>query len=184
MYLPFYPQLGSKLLFEQYQGNDVDLWGKSQRQRDPYAISIGINYTPIPLITLGDERREGKGNKSDTRFNLQINYRIGQPWQTQINPTTVATIRSLAGSHYDLVERNNHIVLDHQKQPLISLTLPKKITGMAKSKQSLTASVTTKYGLERIEWNSAALQAAGGTVPISVSCCVRDHNAFLLARQQ
>ncbi|WP_407079463.1 inverse autotransporter beta domain-containing protein [Candidatus Regiella insecticola] len=37
-----------------------------------------------------------------------MNYRIDQPWQTQINPTTVATIRSLAGSHYDLVERNNH----------------------------------------------------------------------------
>ncbi|WP_237713222.1 inverse autotransporter beta domain-containing protein [Candidatus Regiella insecticola] len=164
VYLPFYPQLGGKLLFEQYQGNDVDLWGKSQRQRDPYAISIGINYTPIPLITLGAEHREGKGNKSDTRFNLQINYRIGQPWQTQINPTTVATIRSLAGSRYDLVERNNHIVLEHQKQSLISLTLPKKITGMAKSKQSLTALVTTKYGLGRIEWNSAALQAAGGMV--------------------
>ncbi len=55
-------------------------------------------------------------------------------------------------------------MLDHQKQPLISLTLPKKITGMGKSKQSLTALVTTKYGLGRIEWNSAALQVAGGTV--------------------
>nr|WP_235949984.1 inverse autotransporter beta domain-containing protein [Candidatus Regiella insecticola] len=50
MYLPFYPQLSGKLLFEQYRGNDVDLWGKSQRQRNPsLCYQYGDQLYPDPI---------------------------------------------------------------------------------------------------------------------------------------
>lgn len=60
-YLPAYPQLGGKLMYEHYRGDDVALFGKNNRQKDPYALTAGLNYTPIPLFTVGAEHRAGKG---------------------------------------------------------------------------------------------------------------------------
>ncbi len=36
---------------EQYKGDDVALFGKDNRQKNPHAITAGLNYTPIPLLT-------------------------------------------------------------------------------------------------------------------------------------
>ncbi|WP_431221779.1 ZirU family protein [Serratia sp. L9] len=163
-YLPAYPQLGGKLIYEKYQGDEVALFGKDDRQKDPYAITAGINYTPIPLLTIGAEHRAGKGSRNDTNISVQMNYRLGEPWQTQIDPSAVAATRTLAGSRYDLVERNNDIVLEYQKQALIQLALPDQMTGSAFEILKVDAQVTAKYGLKRIDWDSAALVAAGGVV--------------------
>ncbi|WP_141553579.1 inverse autotransporter beta domain-containing protein [Candidatus Regiella insecticola] len=158
-YLPSYPQLGGKLMFEQYYGDEVALFATNHRQKNPNAITVGINCTPIPLLTLGVERR-----KNDTFFNFQMNYRLGESWQAQINPSAVTTMRTRVGNRYDLVERNNHIVLDHQKQQVIRLTLPQKLSNVAGNTFRLTALVTAKHGLGRIDWDRTSLLAAGGTV--------------------
>ncbi|CNI61947.1 Ig domain-containing protein [Yersinia ruckeri] len=163
-YLPAYPQLGGKLMYEQYQGDEVALFGKDDRQKNPHVITAGINYTPVPLFTVGAEHRAGNGSHNDSRINVQFNYRLGESWQSHIDPSGVAASRTLAGSRYDLVERNNNIVLDYQKQDLIGLTLPEQVTGESSSSATVNAQVTSKYGLERIEWDSAALMAAGGNL--------------------
>ncbi|AIA48123.1 invasin [Serratia sp. FS14] len=46
-WVPALPQLGGKLTYEQYYGNEVGLFGKDNRQRDPHAITAGVNYTPV-----------------------------------------------------------------------------------------------------------------------------------------
>lgn len=163
-YLPAYPQLGGNLMYEHYWGNEVALFGKDDRQKDPYAFTAGINYTPIPLITIGAEHRAGKGGRNDSNISVQLNYHLGEPWQTQIDPSAVAASRTLAGSRYDLVERNNDIVLEYQKQDLIQLALPDQMTGSAYEIIKIDAQVTAKYGLERIDWDTASLVAAGGVV--------------------
>lgn len=163
-YLPSHPQLGGKLMYEKYRGEEVALFGKDNRQKNPHAVTAGVNYTPIPLLTVGAEHRAGKGSKNDSSINFQFNYRLGESWQSHINPSAVAATRTLAGSRYDLVERNNNIVLDYQKQELIRLSLPEKIEGKAGDIATVNAQVTSKYGLERIDWDSAALIAAGGTL--------------------
>ncbi|EOM4692884.1 inverse autotransporter beta domain-containing protein, partial [Escherichia coli] len=38
-YLPAWPQLGASLMYEQYYGDEVGLFGKDKRQKDPHAIS-------------------------------------------------------------------------------------------------------------------------------------------------
>lgn len=163
-YLPSHPQLGGKLMYEKYRGEEVALFGKDNRQKNPHAVTAGVNYTPIPLLTVGAEHRAGKGSKNDSSINFQFNYRLGESWQSHINPSTVAAIRTLAGSRNDLVERNNNIVLDYQKQELIRLSLPERVEGKAGDIATVNAQVTSKYGLERIDWDSAALIAAGGTL--------------------
>ncbi|WP_411704856.1 YrIlm family inverse autotransporter adhesin [Edaphovirga cremea] len=161
-YLPSHPQLGGKLMYEKYRGDEVALFGKDNRQKNPHAVTAGVNYTPFPLLTVGTEHRAGKGGQSDSSINFQFNYRLGESWQSHISPSAVAGTRTLSGSRYDLVERNNNIVLDYRKQELIRLMLPEQVTGEAGSTSTVYAQVTSKYALERIEWDSAALAAAGG----------------------
>ncbi|WP_315851121.1 YrIlm family inverse autotransporter adhesin [Yersinia aldovae] len=164
-YLPVYPQLGGKLMYEQYHGDEVALFGKDKRQKDPHAITAGISYTPVSLVTVGIDHRAGKSSKSDSSINIQFNYRLSNSWQSHIDPSAVAATRTLAGSRHDLVERNNNIVLDYQKQELIRLALtPAQVTAEASSTVVVSAQVTSKYAFERIEWDSAALIAAGGTL--------------------
>ncbi|PVZ81749.1 hypothetical protein C9426_31655 [Serratia sp. S1B] len=163
-YLPAYPQLGGKLMYEQYQGNNVALFGKDHLQKDPNAVTVGLNYTPVPLLTLGAEQHMGNGGHSEGNFNLQFNYHLGESWKTHIDPSAVAASRTLAGSRYNLVERNNNIVLDYQKQELVRLSLPEQLVGNSESTLMLNAQVTAKYGLSHIDWDTTALVAAGGKV--------------------
>ncbi|PVZ78039.1 hypothetical protein C9426_35210, partial [Serratia sp. S1B] len=163
-YLPAYPQLGGTLMYEQYQGNNVALSSKNHLQKNPRTVTAGINYTPIPLLTLGAQHRLGNSGHSDGTLNLQFNYHLGESWQSHIDPSVVAGKRTLAGSRLDLVERNNNLVLDYQKQEVIHLSMPAQLVGDAGSTLMLNALVTAKYGLGRIDWDSAALIAAGGQV--------------------
>ncbi|PVZ87889.1 invasin [Serratia sp. S1B] len=163
-YLPAYPQLGGKLMYEQYYGNNVALFGKDHLQKDPHAVTAGINYTPVPLLTLGVEHRMGNSGHPDDSLSLQFNYHLGETWHSHIDPSAVATNRTLAGSRLDLVDRNNDIVLDYQKQEVIHLSMPEELVGDAGSTLMLNALVTAKYGLGHIDWDTAALVAAGGKV--------------------
>ena len=161
-YLPAYPQLGARVMYEQYTGDEVALFGKDNRQKDPKAVTLGLNYTPVPLLTVGVDHRQGQSGQNDTQINLGVNYRFGMPWLQQISPDAVASTRTLAGSRYDLVDRNNDIVLEYKKQTLIRLSLPQSLRGKAGDTDHVTATVTAKYGTDHVEWNTGELLAAGG----------------------
>ncbi|HAP0140276.1 TPA: LysM peptidoglycan-binding domain-containing protein [Escherichia coli] len=163
-WVPSFPQLGGKLMYEQYYGNDVALFGKDNRQRNPHAITAGVNYTPIPLLTFSAEQRQGKAGKNDTRFSVEMNYQLGVPWQQQINPEAVAVRRSLIGSRHDFIERNNNIVLEYRKKDVINLKTAKLVMGYAGEQKSLGVSVNSKYGLDHIDWSASSLIAAGGKI--------------------
>lgn len=163
-WIPSLPQLGGRLTYEQYYGKEVALFGVDSRQRNPHAITAGINYTPVPLITLGAEQRQGQSGKSDTRLTVNMNYHLGVPWRAQVDPTAVAAMRSLAGSRYDLVERNNNIVLEYRKKEVVRLKTADLVTGYTGEQKSLGVSVNSRHGLERIDWDASALNAAGGKI--------------------
>lgn len=122
-YLPAYPQLGAQLIWEQYYGDDVALFGDSDddRQRDPYAVTAGVNYTPVPLLSFGLNQKMGKGDHNETQVDMAINWAIGSPLSDQLDPDRVKDRRTLLGSRLDLVNRNNNIVLEYRKKELISL---------------------------------------------------------------
>ncbi|QST30826.1 inverse autotransporter beta domain-containing protein (plasmid) [Escherichia albertii] len=163
-WVPALPQLGGKLTYEQYYGKEVALFGIDNRQKNPHAITAGINYTPVPLITLGAEQRQGQSGKNDTRLTMDMKYQLGVPWRTQVDPAAVAAMRSLIGSRYDLVERNNNIVLEYRKKDVIRLHMADLVTGYPGEQKSLGVSVASTYGLARINWDAQALSAAGGKV--------------------
>lgn len=115
-FLPTYPQLGAKLMYEKYYGNKVALFDKDTLQHNPSAITTGLSYTPVPLISLAADYRQGQDSKSETKFQVNVRYDIGQNWRAQLDPNNVRAIRTLEGSRYDLVERNNQIILQYKKK--------------------------------------------------------------------
>lgn len=163
-WLPALPQLGGKLIYEQYYGNEVALFGKDNRQSNPYAVTAGINYTPIPLLTFSAEQRQGRSDNNDTRFGIDMNFQLGTPWRKQVNPEEVAAMRSLAGNRYDLVERNNNIVLEYRKKEVISLQTVSQLTGYEAEKKMLNVTVKSSHGLSHIDWSAPSLLAAGGHI--------------------
>lgn len=163
-WLPAYPQLGAKLMYEQYFGDEVALFGKDNRQSNPWAFTGGITYTPVPLLTVGAQHRAGKDGQNDSQISLQVNYRLGESWGKQLDPGQVGASRTLAGTRYDLVERNNTIVLEYRKQETVKLILPEKTTGKSRSVVPLTFQVQTKHPLQRVDWEATSLVAAGGTI--------------------
>lgn len=163
-WLPAWPYLGGKLVYEQYYGDEVALFDKDDRQSNPHAITAGLNYTPIPLMTFSAEQRQGKQGENDTRFAVDFTWQPGSAMQKQLDPNEVAARRSLAGSRYDLVDRNNNIVLEYRKKELVRLPLTDPVTGKSGEVKSLVSSLQTKYALKGYNVEATALEAAGGKV--------------------
>ncbi len=163
-WLPAWPHLGGKLVYEQYYGDEVALFDKDDRQSNPHAITAGLNYTPFPLMTFSAEQRQGKQGENDTRFAVDFTWQPGSAMQKQLDPIEVAARRSLAGSRYDLVDRNNNIVLEYRKKELVRLTLTDPVTGKSGEVKSLVSSLQTKYALKGYNFEATALEAAGGKV--------------------
>lgn len=163
-WLPAWPHLGGKLVYEQYYGDEVALFDKDDRQSNPHAITAGLNYTPFPLMTFSVEQRQGKQGENDTRFAVDFTWQSGSAMQKQLDPNEVAARRSLAGSRYDLVDRNNNIVLEYRKKELVRLTLTDPVTGKSGEVKSLVSSLQTKYALKGYNVEATALEAAGGKV--------------------
>ncbi|TGD22352.1 inverse autotransporter adhesin-like protein YeeJ [Escherichia coli] len=163
-WLPAWLHLGGKLVYEQYYGDEVALFDKDDRQSNPHAITAGLNYTPFPLMTFSAEQRQGKQGENDTRFAVDFTWQPGSAMQKQLDPNEVAARRSLAGSRYDLVDRNNNIVLEYRKKELVRLTLTDPVTGKSGEVKSLVSSLQTKYALKGYNVEATALEAAGGKV--------------------
>ncbi|WP_336854496.1 Ig-like domain-containing protein [Pseudescherichia vulneris] len=180
-YLPAYPQLGGKLMYEKYYGDDVALFDKDTLQNDPSAVTVGLNYTPIPLITAGVDYRRGQDSVDETEFSLNFRYALGQPWGAQISPDQVAVRRSLAGSRYDLVDRNNEIVLQYKKKQLNEALADMTLTSIqdnspadgATNNTVMVHAVTSDGSPAR---NAAILWSVSGTAKLSATSGVTDGN--------
>ena len=165
-YFPAWPQLGAKLTWEKYYGDNVALFGDDEddRQQDPHALTAGLNYTPFPLVTVGLDQKFGKEDQQDTQINLSLNWAAGVPLKDQIDPSQVKQQRSLLGSRMALVNRNNNIVLDYRKKELISLSLPSRIEGKEGQVLPVNVKVKSKYPVDHLTWQDDALVKRGGKI--------------------
>uniref|UniRef100_UPI0026EC11A7 Ig-like domain-containing protein n=1 Tax=Hafnia alvei TaxID=569 RepID=UPI0026EC11A7 len=165
-YLPSYPQLGANIKYEQYFGSGIDLGtgtDPDDLKDNPKALTVGLNYTPVPLITLKGEH--SVGDKNESLVGLDVIYRFGVPWEQQISPDSVDTLRSLKGSMFEFVDRNYEIVMQYRKQDLLHITLPDNVNAKAAETIVLPLTVTKdKYGLKDVDWTaSPEFIANGGT---------------------
>lgn len=164
-WLPSLPQFSGKLKFENYFGEGVAFGKHASRGRNPYALTLGIGYTPVPLITFGLDNIFYRHGGSNTTFGLSLNYQLGVPLAQQLDPGNLAIKGKVADSRYRLVERNNHIVLDYQQtsqQPEFSL--PPTIEGYPGETKLLKYTFRSAFRLKSIQWDDHALRARGGNI--------------------
>ncbi|EBD3314829.1 hypothetical protein COG53_23660 [Salmonella enterica] len=174
-WLPSYPQLGAKLEYEQYYGNQVALFDTDHLQSNPRAVTTDLTWTPFPLMTVSAGRRQGQNSHSETEFGVNFTLNPDLTWQQQTDPAAVAAMRTLAGSRHDFVERNNNIVLEYRKKTVIAIALPERVEGKSGMQYPLSVTVSkAKYGLQDIVWDDADFLAAGGklTCTGSTACTV------------
>lgn len=156
-YLPSYPQLGANIKYEQYFGKDIDLGtgtDPDDLKDNPKALTVGLNYTPVPLITLKGEH--SVGDKNESLIGLDVTYRFGVPWEQQISTDSVDSLRSLMGSMYEFVDRNYEIVMQYRKQDLLHISLPDNVNAKAAETIVLPLTVTkAKYGLKDVDWSAS-----------------------------
>lgn len=163
-WLPMYPQLGGKVKYEQYYGDNVALMSRSNLQKNPSAVTMGANWTPVPLVTIDAGHRKSMQSGGDTTVGVNLNWNFGRDLDWHLSPEAVADQRSLVGSRYELVSRNNQIVMDYREQTVITFSLASAIKGVEGTSQPLGVSVWAKHGLGKIVWDDAALVAAGGKI--------------------
>lgn len=92
-------------------------------EKDPYAVTLGLNYQPVPLLTVGTDYKAGTGDNSDVSINATLNYQFGVPLKDQLDSDKVKAAHSLMGSRLDFVERNNFIVLEYKEKDPLDVTL-------------------------------------------------------------
>ncbi|EBG9613842.1 TPA: inverse autotransporter beta domain-containing protein [Salmonella enterica] len=183
-WLPFYPQLGAKLVYEQYYGDEVALFGTDNLQKDPHAVTLGLEYTPVPLVTVGTDYKAGTGDSNDFSVNATVNYQIGTPLAAQLDPENVKIQHSLMGSRTDFVDRNNFIILEyHEKDPLdVTLWLkadatnehpecviedtPEAAVGLEKCKWTVNALINHHYKIISASWQAKNNAARTLVMPV------------------
>jgi hypothetical protein len=158
------PQLSSRLMFEKYYGNEVALTHFNGRTRDPYSLSVGASYTPVPAITATLDLANNRSSSSTVQAGLQFTFRMGVDLSEQFSGAQVAKLRTLPVMSKDIVKRNNNIVMNYRKQLSLDLAFPSEIRGVAGADYTFYPVVQSSNGLERIELNDAELIAAGGRV--------------------
>lgn len=53
------------------------------------ALTVGLNYTPVPLVTMGVDYRHGTGNENDVLYSLQLRYQLDKPRLSKLNRRTL-----------------------------------------------------------------------------------------------
>ncbi len=162
---PVYPQLGASIQFEKYYGKNVGLFGSDNLQENPYAVTGGISYTPVPLIKFSAQHKQGQSNVHDTTFGVEFNYRPGVSLAEQLSSDNVAVMREVQNRRYDFVERNNNIVLEYKKKHALKISLPESVQGEGESIIPVTLTINNASGgIKSVQWNDSAFTAAGGKI--------------------
>ncbi|MGN7792792.1 inverse autotransporter beta domain-containing protein, partial [Enterobacter mori] len=180
-YIPSFPQLGARVMYEKYYGNRVALFDKDHLQDNPSAMTVGLNYTPFPLITAGIDYRHGQDSTDETRFNLNFRYSFGQSWQNQISPAEVDALRRIDGSRYDLVDRNNEIILQYKEKTQKGAVAELKLNSI-KDNSPADGVTTNIITVQAISQNGTPVQNAvinwstEGHAKLSTSSGITDKN--------
>ncbi|MDV0512759.1 intimin-like inverse autotransporter SinH [Citrobacter portucalensis] len=157
-WLPFYPQIGGKLIYEQYYGDEVALFGTDNLQKNPHAVTVGLNYTPVPLVTVGTDYKAGTGDSNDFNVNATVTYQFGTPLAAQLDPENVKIQHSLMGSRTDFVDRNNFIILEYREKDPLDVTLWLKADATNEHPECVIQDTPEAgIGLEKCKWTVNAL---------------------------
>ncbi|MFB2761609.1 inverse autotransporter beta domain-containing protein [Shewanella xiamenensis] len=154
-YLKKYPQLGLNAKYEQYFGDEVDLLNNGNRLHNPSAASLGVEWQPLPLISLNVDHTWAASQQDNTLATLNFNWQIGASFSEMFESENVAKTRNLQGMRYDSVERNNNIVLEYKEKARIVSVKHLPIVGFSGQMITLNPTVSISNGnIVKYHWMS------------------------------
>ena len=152
-WLPFYHHLNTSVSFEQYYGDNVDLFHTGTGYRNPLAVNLGLDYTPVPLVTLSAAHKQGESGVSQNNLGLKLNYRFGVPLKKQLSASEVIDSRSLRGSRYDPPERENLPVLEFRQRKTLSVWLATPPWDLKPGETVvLKLDIRSRHGVRTLNW--------------------------------
>ncbi|MCT4713621.1 YchO/YchP family invasin [Enterobacteriaceae bacterium H18W14] len=170
-WLPFYRHIFTSVSLEQYFGDRVDLFDSGTGYRNPVAVTMGLNYTPVPLVTLTAQHKQGESGLAQENLGLKLNYRFGVPLGKQLSAGEVAASSSLRGSRYDSVERSNLPVLEYRQRKTLSVFLATPPWELHPGDTvELKLQVRASHGIRQIAWQ-------GDTQALSLTPPANNRNA-------
>ena len=166
MRMPFYQHLNTSVSVEQYFGDQVDLFHSGTGYHNPVAVNLGLSYTPVPLITVTAQHKQGENGVSQNNLGLKLNYRFGVPLKKQLMVSEVANSRSLRGSRYDDPQRNNLPTLEYRQRKTLSVFLATPPWDLKPGETvALKVQVRSLHGIRRLAWqgDTQALSLTAGS---------------------
>ena len=170
-YLPSYPQIGAKLELAKYFGysatsSNIDSISSFEAlKKDPLTLTLGVSYTPVPLFDISLEHRIDKNaGNNDTKLGLSTVYRFGVPLSQQLDPANLGNLRSFMGGRYELVDRNNNIVLKYKRNP-DARPVDNKVDGTRSTITVIPGDLPSANGTDFIKLEIKAKTAKGRPIP-------------------
>lgn len=111
--LPQHPQLQLSTVLEHYFAQTLATTQEQPPLRST-AVTVGIEYTPLPLLTASYDYQLASGGTRHHQLQLNLTDRLGMPLAPQLDPKQVAQSQTLASSRYALIRRNSQIVLEQR----------------------------------------------------------------------
>lgn len=166
MRMPFYQHLNTSVSVEQYFGDQVDLFHSGTGYHNPVAVNLGLSYTPVPLITMTAQHKQGENGVSQNNVGLTLNYRFGVPLKKQLMVSEVANSRSLRGSRYDDPQRNSLPTLEYRQRKTLSVFLATPPWDLKPGETVvLKVQVRSLHGIRHLAWqgDTQALSLTAGS---------------------
>ncbi len=168
-WLPFWHHLNTSVSFEQYYGDNVDLFHTGTGYRNPLAVNLGLDYTPVPLVTFSAAHKQGESGVSQNNLGLKLNYRFGVPLKKQLSASEVMDSRSLRGSRYDPPERESLPVLEFRQRKTLSVWLATPPWDLQPGETVvLKLDIRSRHGVRTLHWQGDT-QALSLTSPAQAS---------------
>ncbi|WP_110875969.1 YchO/YchP family invasin [Franconibacter helveticus] len=166
-WLPFYRHINTSLSLEQYFGDRVDLFDSGTGYHNPVAVKVGLSYTPVPLVTVSAQHKQGESGESQNNLGLRVNYRFGVPLGKQLSAAEVATTSSLRGSRYDRVERSGAPVVEFRQRKTLSVFLATPPWDLNPGETvALKLQMRSLHGIRQLSWQGDT-QALSLTPPLN-----------------
>ncbi|MFV0264402.1 MAG: YchO/YchP family invasin [Kluyvera sp.] len=152
-WIPAWNHINTSLSVEQYFGESVDLFRSGTGYHNPVAVSLGLNYTPIPLLTFSAQHKQGESGVNQNNLGMKVNFRFGVPLKKQLAADEVAQTRTLRGSRYDAPERNSLPVMEYRQRKSLTVYLATPPWNLTSNETvELKMQVRDQYGVKSLTW--------------------------------
>ena len=144
-WIPAWNHINTSLSVEQYFGDSVDLFRSGTGYHNPVAVSLGLNYTPIPLLTFSAQHKQGESGVNQNNLGMKVNFRFGVPLKKQLAADEVAQT--------DAPERNSLPVMEYRQRKSLTVYLatpPWNLTSY--ETVELKLQVHDEYGVKSLTW--------------------------------